>query len=308
MSQTAQSAQSAQTATRMTAKDFSPELLELYDFYAHGKITKREFLDRAGRYAVGGLTAVAILGMMGPNYALAEQVSFNDPDIVGAYVMYPSPEGHGEVRGYLVRPAAAAGKLPAVVVVHENRGLNPYIEDVARRLAKAGFMALAPDGLTSVGGYPGNDEAGRALQSQVDSTKLMNDFFAAVEWLMAHEGSTGRVGITGFCYGGGVANAAAVAYPELGGAVPFYGRQPDPADVPKIKAPLLIHYAGLDERVNEGWPAYEAALKAAGTRYEAFIYPDVNHGFHNDSTPRYDEAAAELAWGRTVEFFKANLA
>lgn len=297
-----------QVATRMTAKDFSPELLELYDFYAHGRITKREFLDRAGRYAVGGLTAIAILGMMGPNYALAEQVSFNDPDIIGEYVMYPSPNGHGEVRGYLVRPAAAEGKLPAVVVVHENRGLNPYIEDVARRLAKAGFMALAPDGLTSVGGYPGNDEAGRELQSKVDSAKLMNDFFAAVEWLMAHEGSTGRVGITGFCYGGGVANAAAVAYPELGGAVPFYGRQPDPADVANIKAPLLIHYAGLDDRVNEGWPAYEAALKAAGTRYEAFVYPDVNHGFHNDSTPRYDEAAAELAWSRTLAFFKTNLA
>jgi carboxymethylenebutenolidase len=296
-----------QPMTRMTAKDFSPELLELYDFYAHGKISKREFLDRAGRYAVGGLTAVAILGLMSPNYALAEQVSFNDPDIVGEYVMYPSPNGHGEVRGYLVRPAAAEGKLPAVVVVHENRGLNPYIEDVARRLAKVGFMALAPDGLTSVGGYPGNDEAGRELQSQVDGTKLMNDFFAAVEWLMAHEGSTGRVGITGFCYGGGVANAAAVAYPELGGAVPFYGRQPAAEDVARIKAPLLIHYAELDERVNEGWPAYEAALQAAGVRYEAFIYPGVNHGFHNDSTPRYDAAAAELAWERTVAFFKANL-
>lgn len=295
-----------QTA-RMTAKDFSPELLELYDFYAHGKITKREFLDRAGRYTVGGLTAAAILGMMSPNYALAEQVSFNDPDIVADYVTYPSPNGHGEVRGYLVRPAATEGKLPAVVVVHENRGLNPYIEDVARRLAKAGFLALAPDGLTSVGGYPGNDEAGRALQAQVDPTLLMNDFFSAVEWLMAHESSTGRVGITGFCYGGGVANAAAVAYPELGGAVPFYGRQPDPADVVKIKAPLLIHYAELDERINAGWPAYEAALKAAGVRYEAFIYPGVNHGFHNDSTPRYDEAAAELAWERTIAFFTANL-
>jgi carboxymethylenebutenolidase len=295
-----------QTA-RMTAKDFSPELLELYDFYAHGKITKREFLDRAGRYTVGGLTAAALLGMMSPNYALAEQVSFNDPDIVAEYVTYPSPDGHGEVRGYLVRPAAAEGKLPAVVVVHENRGLNPYIEDVARRLAKAGFLALAPDGLTSVGGYPGNDEEGRALQAQVDPTRLMNDFFAAIEWLMAHEASTGRVGITGFCYGGGVANAAAVAYPELGGAVPFYGRQPDPADVAKIKAPLLIHYAELDERINAGWPAYEAALKAAGVRYEAFIYPGVNHGFHNDSTPRYDEAAANLAWDRTIAFFKANL-
>lgn len=293
--------------TRMTAKDFSPELLELYDFYAHGRISKREFLDRAGKFAVGGVTAMAILGMMGPNYALAEQVSFNDPGIVGEYVMYPSPNGHGEVRGYLVRPAAATGKLPAVVVVHENRGLNPYIEDVARRLAKAGFIALAPDGLTSVGGYPGNDEAGRELQSKVDPEKLMNDFFAAVEWLMAHEATTGKVGITGFCYGGGVANAAAVAYPELGGAVPFYGRQPAAADVAKIKAPLLIHYAGLDERVNAGWPEYEAALKAAGTRYEAYIYDGVNHGFHNDSTPRYDEAAANLAWDRTLAFFKTNL-
>lgn len=293
--------------TRMTAKDFSPELLELYDFYAHGRISKREFLEKAGRYAVGGLTAAAILGMMGPNYALAEQVSFNDPDIVGDYVMYPSPNGHGEVRGYLVKPAAITGKLPAVVVVHENRGLNPYIEDVTRRLAKAGFLALAPDGLTSQGGYPGNDEAGRELQSKVDPAKLMNDFFAAVEWLMAHEASTGRVGITGFCYGGGVANAAAVAYPELGGAVPFYGRQPAAEDVAKIKCPLLIHYAGLDERVNEGWPAYETALKAAGTRYEAFIYEGVNHGFHNDSTPRYDKAAAELAWDRTLAFFRANL-
>ena len=293
--------------SRMTAKDFSPELLELYDFYAHGRITKREFLDRAGRYAVGGLTAAALLGILSPNYAMAEQVSFNDPDIVGEYVMYPSPNGHGEVRGYLVRPAAAEGKLPAVVVVHENRGLNPYIEDVARRLAKAGFLALAPDGLTSVGGYPGNDEAGRELQTNVDGTKLMNDFFAAVEWLMAHESTTGRVGITGFCYGGGVANAAAVAYPELAGAVPFYGRQPAPDDVAKIKAPLLIHYAELDERVNEGWPAYEAALNAAGVRYEAFIYPGVNHGFHNDSTPRYDEPAAELAWERTLAFFKTNL-
>ncbi|MGB8814011.1 MAG: YghX family hydrolase, partial [Paracoccaceae bacterium] len=261
--------------TRMTAKDFDPALLELYDFYAHGRITKREFLDKAGKFAIGGLTAAAILGLMSPNYAMAEQVSFNDPEIVGEYVMYPSPNGHGEVRGYLVRPAGVAGKLPAVVVVHENRGLNPYIEDVARRLAKAGFMALAPDGLTSVGGYPGNDEKGKELQATVDGTKLMNDFFAAVEWLMGHEGSTGRVGITGFCYGGGVANAAAVAYPELGGAVPFYGRQPDAADVAKIKAPLLIHYAELDTRVNEGWPAYEAALKAAGTRYEAFIYPGV---------------------------------
>lgn len=294
--------------TRMTAKDFDQELLELYDYYAHGKISKREFLDRAGKFAVGGLTAAAILSMMSPNYALAEQVSFNDESIVGEYITYPSPNGHGEVRGYRVRPAEGEGPWPAVVVVHENRGLNPYIEDVARRLAKDGFLALAPDGLTTVGGYPGNDEKGRELQSSVDPEKLMNDFFAAVEFLMADPQSSGKVGITGFCYGGGVANAAAVAYPELGGAVPFYGRQPNPADVPKIEAPLLIHYAEMDERVNEGWPAYEAALKEAGVEYEAHIYPGVNHGFHNDSTPRYDEAAAELAWQRTVEFFKENLA
>ncbi len=294
--------------TRMTAKDFSPKLLELYDFYAHGRITKREFLDRAGKFAVGGLTAVAILGLMSPNYALAQQVAADDADIVAEYVTYPSPNGHGDVKGYLVRPAAATGKVGGVVVVHENRGLNPYIEDVARRVAKAGFVALAPDGLTSVGGYPGDDEKGRELQSTVDPTKLMNDFFAAVEWLMAHEATTGRVAITGFCYGGGVANAAAVAYPELAGAVPFYGRQPDAADVPKIKAPLLIHYAELDDRVNEGWPAFEAALQAAGTDYEAFIYLGANHGFHNDTTPRYDAAAAELAWERTVAFFNKVLA
>ena len=292
---------------RMTAKDFSPELLELYDFYAHGIITKREFLDRAGKYALGGLTAAAILNMMKPNYALAEQVSFNDADIVAEYITYPSPNGHGEVRGYLVRPSQSEAPFPAVVLVHENRGLNPYIEDVARRLAKEGFLALAPDGLTSVGGYPGNDDEGRELQQQVDGEKLMNDFFAAVEFLMAHESSTGNVGITGFCYGGGVANAAAVAYPELKAAVPFYGRQPAAEDVPKIQAPLMLHYAGLDERVNAGWPAYEAALKDAGKEYQAFIYEGVNHGFHNDSTPRYDEAAAELAWGRTVAFFREKL-
>ena len=245
---------------------------------------------------------------MSPNYALAEQVSFTDPDIVAEYITYPSPNGHGEVRGYLVRPAKAEGKLPAVVVVHENRGLNPYIEDVARRVAKAGFIALAPDGLTSKGGYPGNDEKGRELQQQVDPEKLMNDFFAAIEFLMKDERTTGKVGITGFCYGGGVANAAAVAYPELGAAVPFYGRQAKAEDVPRIKAPILLHYGELDTRVNEGWPAYEAALKANGKTYEAYIYPGANHGFHNDSTPRYDEAAADLAWRRTIDWFKKYLA
>jgi carboxymethylenebutenolidase len=294
--------------TRMTAKDFDQELLDLYDFYAHGRITKREFLDRAGKWAVGGLTAGAILSMLSPDYALAQQVEFTDPEIVAEYIEYPSPNGHGQVRGYLVRPAAATGKVGGVVVVHENRGLNPYIEDVARRVAKAGYIALAPDGLTSVGGYPGNDEKGRELQGTVDPTKLMNDFFAAVEFLMAHEAVNGKVGIVGFCYGGGVSNAAAVAYPELACAVPFYGRQAAAADVPKIEAPLLLHYAGLDERINAGWPEYEAALKAAGKTYEAHVYEGVNHGFHNDSTPRYDAAAATLAWERTLAWFGRYLA
>lgn len=292
---------------RMTAKDFDQELLELYDYYAHGQITKREFLDRAAKFAVGGLTAAALLNMMSPNYALAEQVSFNDPDILPEYIMYPSPNGHGEVRGYLVKPANLTGPAPAVVVIHENRGLNPYIEDVARRVAKAGFIALAPDGLTSVGGYPGNDAEGRELQRTVDGEKLMNDFFAAYEFLAGHSDTTGKVGCVGFCYGGGVCNAMAVAYPELGASVPFYGRQANAADVPKIQAPLLIHYAELDERINEGWPAYEAALKEHGKTYTAHIYPGVNHGFHNDSTPRYDEAAAELAWDRTIAFFNEQL-
>lgn len=294
--------------TRLTAKDFHPELLELYDYYAHGRITKREFLDRAGKFAIGGLTAAAILTSMSPDYALAEQVPFTDPDIIAEYITYPSPKGHGDVRGYLVRPAKAAGKVAGVVVVHENRGLNPYIEDVARRVAKAGFIALAPDGLTSVGGYPGNDEKGRDLQKTVDPTKLMNDFFAGIEFLMAHEATTGKVGMTGFCYGGGVSNAAAVAYPELAAAVPFYGRQPKAEDVPRIKAPLLLHYGELDKGVNEGWPAYEAALKEQGKTFEAYIYPGANHGFHNDSTPRYDEAAAKLAWDRTIAWFEKYLA
>lgn len=293
--------------SRLTAKDFPPELLELYDYYAHGKISRREFLDRAAKYTVGGLTAAALLSSLSPNYALAQQIEFTDPDILPQYITYPSPNGHGAVRGYLVRPAKTEGPLAGVVVAHENRGLNPYIEDVARRVAKAGFVALAPDGLSSVGGYPGNDDKGRELQSQVDPTKLMNDFFAAVEFLMADKSITGKVGITGFCYGGGVANAAAVAYPELGAAVPFYGRQARAEDVPRIQAPLLIHYAELDTRINEGWPAYEAALKAAGKNYEAYIYPGVNHGFHNDSTPRYDKAAAELAWGRTIDWFRRYL-
>ncbi|WP_312455271.1 YghX family hydrolase [Pseudescherichia sp.] len=293
--------------TRLTAKDFPQELLDYYDYYAHGKISKREFLQLATRYAVGGMTALALFNLLKPNYALATQVEFTDPDILPEYIHYPSPNGHGEVRGYLVKPTKVEGKVPAVVVVHENRGLNPYIEDVARRVAKAGYIALAPDGLSSVGGYPGNDDEGRELQQKVDPTKLMNDFFAAVEFMQRHPDATGKVGITGFCYGGGVANAAAVAYPELACAVPFYGRQAPIADVPKINAPILLHYAQLDTRINEGWPAYEQALKANNKVYQAYIYPGVNHGFHNDSTPRYDQAAAELAWQRTLDWFKLYL-
>ena len=294
--------------TRLTARDFPPALLELYDGYVHGRISRRQFLDRAGMLALGGMTAVGALAALTPNYAWAQQVKFTDPEIVAEYINYPSPNGHGQVRGYRVRPAKATGKLPGLVVVHENRGLNPYIEDVARRVAKAGFIALAPDGLSSVGGYPGNDEKGRELQKQVDPEKLMNDFFAAIEFLAKDKAATGKVGITGFCYGGGVSNAAAVAYPELAAAVPFYGRQAQPEDVPRIKAPLLLHFAETDANVNATWPAYEAALKAAGKTYEAHVYPGTGHGFHNDSTPRYDEAAAKLAWERTLAWFRTHLA
>lgn len=294
--------------SRLTARDFHPDLLELYDFYVHGRIGRREFLDRAARFAVGGLTAATLLASLSPNYALAQQIAFTDPEIIAEYIRYPSPNGHGEVRGYLVRPAHVEGPVAGVVVVHENRGLNPYIEDVARRVAKAGFVALAPDGLSSVGGYPGNDEKGRELQQSVDPEKLMNDFFAAIEFLLADPRVTDKVGITGFCYGGGVSHAAAVAYPELAAAVPFYGRQASPDDVPRIRAPLLVHLAENDPRINEGWPAYEAALKAAGTTYEGHIYPGTHHGFHNDSTPRYDAEAAELAWSRTIAWFRTHLA
>jgi carboxymethylenebutenolidase len=292
---------------RRHASDFDQELLDLYDGYVHGVIDRRAFLDRAAKFAVGGLTAVALLNMLSPRYAWAEQVKGDDPRIVTERLTYASPNGHGTVNGYLARPAGVSGKIPAVVVVHENRGLNPYIEDVARRVALAGFMALAPDGLTSLGGYPGNDDDGREMQRKLDGDKLREDFFAAYDVLAARPDSSGKVGVVGFCYGGGIANAMAVRFPELAASVPFYGRQADAADVPRIHAPLLLHYAGLDERINAGWPAYEAALKANQKSYSANFYPDVNHGFHNDTTPRYDEAAAALAWERTVAFFEEHL-
>lgn len=294
--------------TRLTAKDFDQELLDLYDHYAHGLITKRDFLERAAKWAVGGLTAGALLKLLSPDYALAQQVAFTDPAIKPDYVHYDSPNGNGSVRAYRVVPTSGGPKFPAVVVVHENRGLNPYIEDVARRLGKAGYLALAPDGLSALGGYPGNDEDGAALQKKIDPVKLMNDFFAAVEVLLKDPAGTGKVGIVGFCYGGGICNAAAVAYPELAAAVPFYGLQPKAADVPRIEAPLLLHYAELDQRITSGWPAFQAALDADHKPYEAHIYPGVNHGFHNDTTPRYDKAAAELAWSRTLDWFGKYLA
>ena len=292
---------------RKTASDFDPELLRLFDRYVHGGISRREFLDGAARFAVGGLTAVGLLESLGPNYAWAQQVPKDDKRIRTGYINYPSPEGYGSIRANLVRPADARGKLPGVVVVHENRGLNPYIEDVARRLGVVGFLALAPDVLTPVGGYPGNDDKGRELQATLDPKKMIEDFVAAAVYLKSHPECTGKVGVVGFCYGGGVANTLAVRLPDLAAAVPFYGMAPAAADVPKIKAPLLIHYAATDERVNAAWPAYEAALQANKIAYTAHIYPGTNHGFHNDTTPRYDNAAATLAWARTIEFLNKTL-
>ena len=292
---------------RRKAGEFDQELLDLYDHYAHGLIERREFLDKAAKYAVGGVTATALLETLSPNYALANQVKEDDSRIKGEHIDYQSPDGHGKIRGYLVRPAAG-GRRGGVVVVHENRGLNPYIEDVARRVAVAGFTALAPDGLSPLGGYPGTDDEGKAMQKKLDKGKLMEDFVAAHGFLKGDSNSNGKLGVVGFCYGGGICNAMAVRLPDLAASVPFYGRQPKDADVARIKAPLLLHYAGLDGRINKGWPDYEAALKAHGKEYTAHIYPGVNHGFHNDTTPRYDEASAKLAWTRTVTFFKAKLA
>ena len=293
--------------TRKKASDFDPHILEIFDGYVHGKITKREFMAQAGRYTAAGVTGAMILEQLQPNYALAQQVAPDDPDIETMTMEYQSPDGHGTIRGLMAKPAGADGPLPAVLVVHENRGLNPYIEDVVRRVAKAGYLALGPDGLTPLGGYPGNDDEGREMQSSLDGAKLMADFFAAFEYLRDHEGSTGKVGCVGFCYGGGVCNALAVAYPDLAASVPYYGRQPVAEDVPSIKAPLLIHYAGLDDRINAGWPAYSEALAAHQKEFTVHFYPEVNHGFHNDTTPRYDPDAAELSWKRTLAFFDTHL-
>jgi carboxymethylenebutenolidase len=292
---------------RTRAADFPQELLNLFDHYVHGEISRRQFLDGATKYAVGGLTAMAIWDSLRPNYALAEKVPRDDKRLKTEYATVSSPQGNGSVRGYLVRPASAKERLPGVLVIHENRGLNPYIEDVARRLGTANFLAFAPDGLTSVGGYPGDDEKGAELFRKVDEDKMFEDFAASAAWLKARPECTGKIGVVGFCFGGAVANKLAVRLPDLAAAVSFYGRQPSAADAAKIKAPLLLHYASLDTRITEGWSAYEEALKANHVTYAAYIYEGANHGFHNDTTPRYDDAAAKLAWQRTLDFFNKYL-
>jgi carboxymethylenebutenolidase len=292
---------------RKKATEFPQELLNIFDRYVHGEISRREFLNSAKKYAVGSLTAAAIWESLRPNYALAEQVPKDDQRVISEYVTVPSPQGNGSIRGYFVRPANSGGKWPGVLVIHENRGLNPYIEDVARRLGTANFLAFAPDGLTSVGGYPGDEEKGAALFKTVDEKKMFEDFVASAAWLKARSECTGRVGAVGFCFGGTTVNNLAVRLPDLGAAVSFYGRQPNAEDVAKIKAPLLLHYGSLDTRITEGWPAYEAALKTNQVTYTGYVYEGANHGFHNDTTPRYDEAAATLAWQRTLDFFNMYL-
>jgi carboxymethylenebutenolidase len=292
---------------RKKASDFDQELLNLFDQYVHGGIDRRGFLDRASKFAVGGLTAPMLLDMLNPRFAEAQQVPKEDKRLKTEYAEYASPQGSGKMRGYLAKPVSAAGKLPGVLVVHENRGLNPHIEDVARRLALDNFVAFAPDALTPLGGYPGDEDKAREVFPKLDQAKTREDFVAAAAYLKGRPDCTGKIGAVGFCYGGGIANMLATRVPDLGGAVPFYGNQPSAEDAAKIKAPLLIHYAENDDRINAGWPAYETALKAANVKYEMFKYPGTQHGFNNDTTPRYDAAAAKLAWQRTVDFFNKNL-
>ncbi|TFL11123.1 dienelactone hydrolase family protein [Pusillimonas caeni] len=293
--------------TRKKASDFHPDVLRLFDQYVHGALDRRAFLQKAARYAVGGLTATALLDSLKPNFAWANQVPESDERIATSREEYPSPKGSGAMKGYLALPARVQGKLPSVVVYHENRGLNPYIEDVARRLAVEGYIAFAPDALTPLGGYPGDEDEARALFAKLDQAKTHEDLFAAVDYVQKHPDYSGRYGAVGFCYGGGVVNKLAVRRADLGAGVPFYGAQPSAEETASIEAPLLIHYAESDERINAGWPAFEQALKADGVEYQSFVYPGTQHGFHNDTTPRYDEEAAKLAWSRTLEFFDKHL-
>jgi carboxymethylenebutenolidase len=292
---------------RKKASDFPQELLNIFDQYVHGDIDRRGFLDRAGKFAAGGMTAVMLLDALNPAFAAAQQVPKDDKRLKTEYLEFPSPQGSGTAKGYLAIPASAKGKLPAVLVVHENRGLNPHVEDIARRLALDNFVAFAPDALASLGGYPGDEDKARALFQKLDQAKIREDFVAAASLLKSRPDSNGKVGVVGFCYGGGMANFLATRIPDLAAAVPFYGGQPAADQVPNIKAPLLIHYAEMEERINAGWPAYETALKAAKVQYTMHMYPGAQHGFNNDTTPRYDPAAAKLAWQRTTDFFNKQL-
>lgn len=292
---------------RMKSSDFDQELLNLFDKYVHGVIDRRGFLDAAGKYAVGGVTAAMLLDMLSPKFAEAQQVAKDDKRLKTEYLEYASPQGSGKMKGYFAKPAAATGKLPGILVVHENRGLNPHIEDIARRLALDNFVAFAPDALTPLGGYPGDEDKAREVFPKLDQAKTREDFVAGANFLKGRPECTGKIGTVGFCYGGGIVNMLATRLPDLGAAVPFYGNQPTAEESAKIKSPMLVHYAETDERINAGWPAFETALKAAKVQYQMFQYPGTQHGFNNDTTPRYDEKAAKLAWQRTIDFFNKNL-
>jgi len=292
---------------RMKASDFDPRVLKLFDGYVHGFISRRDFLDRAAAYTVGGVTAAALLESLSPDFVRGQRVAEDDSRLSTAYLEFASPEGYGTLRGYMTKPVNSESPMPGILVVHENRGLNPHIEDIARRLSLAGYLAFAPDALTPLGGYPGDEDSARELFTGLDRGRTAEDFVAAVGFLQDHADCNGNVGCTGFCFGGGICNMLAVRVPDLLAAVPFYGGQPAAADVPNISAALQLHYGGLDERINGGWPAYEEALQAAGVRYEAHFYEGENHGFNNDTTTRFDETAAALAWERTLAFFDEHL-
>ncbi len=292
---------------KLQKKDLDQEVFDLYDAYAHNAINRRQFVEKLSMYAVGGITLPALMSFLMPNYIEKQQVKANDPRLENAYINYDSPKGGGSIKGLLSHPKDNIKQRPGIIVVHENRGLNPHIEDVSRRAALAGFLALAPDALSPLGGYPGNDDDGRTLQRKRDRNEMLEDFIAAYNYLKNHPKSNGKIGVVGFCFGGWISNMMAVHLPDLNAAVPFYGGQPDAKDVPKIKTPLLLHFAGNDKRVNAGWPDYESALRNHQKAYSAHLYPDVNHGFHNDTTPRYNESAAQLAWERTIEFFETYL-
>jgi len=292
---------------KLDKKDINPKIFDLYDAYAHNKLDRRQFIDKLSIYAIGGLTVPSLLSFLMPNYVDSVLVKQDDPRLISDYITYDSPKGGGEIRGLLSKPSDTTSKLPGIIVVHENRGLNPYIEDVGRRAALEGFISLAPDALWPLGGYPGNDDDGRTMQRKRDRAEMLEDFVAAYHYLASHESCNGIIGVVGFCFGGWISNMMATRLPDLRAAVPFYGGQPSAEETANIKAPLMLQFAGLDERVNAGWPAYEKALKENGIEHTAHFYPDVKHGFHNNSTPRFDKAAADLAWKRTIEFFKEKL-